>query len=85
MVGFSSMAPFDCAMRMSNSDAGSPSDWMMTFECPSSDNHERIDETMYGPSLPMIKAADAQDVPVLMSVPTMKSKCGCPSCVPATA
>ena len=46
------MAPFDCTMRMTTSDAGSPPDWMMTFECPSSDNHERIDETMYGSSLP---------------------------------
>ena len=79
------MAPFDCTMRMTISDASSPSDWMMTFECPSSDNHERIDETMYGSSQPLIKTADAQAAPVLMSVPTMKSKCGCPCCVPATA
>ena len=66
------MAPFDCTMRMTISDAGSPSNWMMTFECPSSDNHERIDETMYGSSLPLIRTADAQAAPVLMSVPTMK-------------
>ena len=79
------MAPFDCTMRMTISDAGSPSDWMMTSECPSSDNHERIDETLYGSSLPLIKTADAQAALVLMSVPTMKSKCGCPCCVPATA
>ena len=68
------MAHFDCAMRMTTSDAGSPSDWMMTFECPSSDNRERIEETMYGPSLPLIKSVDAQAAPLFMS----KSKCGSP-------
>ena len=71
-------------MRMTTSDVGSASDLMMTFECPSSDNHERIDETMYGSSLPLIKTADAQAALAPMSVPTMKSKCGCPWCVPAT-
>ena len=39
------MEPFDCTMRTTTSDAGSTSDWMMTSERPSSDNHERIDET----------------------------------------
>ena len=61
------MAPFDCTMRMTTSDAGSPSDWMMTFECPSSDNHKRIDETMYGSSLPLTKTADAQAAPTHVS------------------
>ena len=42
---------------------------MMTFEWPSSDNHERIDETVYGSSLPLIKKVDAQAAPVLMSAP----------------
>ena len=83
--GFFILALFDCTMRMTTSDADSPSDRMMTFECPSSDNHERIDETMYGSSLPLINTADAQAAPVLMSVPTVKSKCGCPRCVPAAA
>ena len=49
------MAHLDCTMRMTTSDAGSPSDWMMTFECPSSDNHERIDETMYGSLLAFVQ------------------------------
>ena len=53
------MTPFDCTMRMTTSDAGAPSDWMMTIECPSSDNHERSEETMYGSSLPLIKTVDA--------------------------
>ena len=60
---------------MTTSDAGSPSDWKMTFECPSSDNHERIEATQYGSSLPLSETADAQAAPVLLSVPTMKSKC----------
>ena len=38
------MALLDCTMRMTTSDAGSPSGWMLIFECPSSDNHKRIDE-----------------------------------------
>ena len=71
------MAPFVCTMRMTTSDAGSPSDLMMTFGWPSSDNHERIDETMFG-SLPLIKTVDAQAAPVLMSVSIMKSRCGAP-------
>ena len=80
-VDVPSLQPFDCTMRMATSDAGSPSVWMMTFECPNSDKHERIDETTYGSSLPLIKTVDAQAAPGLMSVPTMKSKCGCPWCV----
>ena len=64
------MAPFDCTMRMTTSDGGSPSDRMMTFECLSSDNHERIDETLFGSYLPLIETVDAQAVRVLMSVPT---------------
>ena len=65
------MTPFDCTMRMTTSDAGAPSDWMMTIECPSSDNHERSEETMYGSSLPLIKTVDAQAAPGPMSVPTV--------------
>ena len=42
---------------------------MMTIECPSSDNHERSEETMYGSSLPLIKTVDAQAAPGPMSVP----------------
>ena len=45
MVG-SIRAPLDCTMRMT-SDVAPPSDWMMTFNL-SSDNHDRIDETMTG-------------------------------------
>ena len=52
--GFSIIAPFDCNMRITASDAGSPSD-CRTFECSNSDNHERFDETMYGSPLPLIK------------------------------
>ena len=50
-------------MRMTTSDGGSPSDWTMTFECPGSDKHERMDETVYG------QTVDAQAAPVLMSEP----------------
>ena len=69
---------FGCTMRMTTSDAASPSDRIKTLGCPNSDNHERIDETMYGSSLRLTKTVDAQAAPVLMSVPIMKSKCGCP-------
>ena len=75
------MAPLGGATRMTTSDAVSPSAGMMTFEGPSSDNHERIDETMHGS---LIKTVDAQAAPVLTSVPTVKSKCGCRGRVPAT-
>ena len=71
------MTPFDRTMRMTTSDAGSPLDWMLTFECPSCDNHERIDETMSGSSLLCIKTVNVDAAHVLMSVPTVKSNCGC--------
>ena len=78
--GFSIIALFGCTLRMTTS----ASDCMMNFEYHSSDNNERIDETMYGSSLPLTKTADAPAALVLMSFPTMKSKCGCPCCVLAT-
>ena len=78
------MAPFDCTMRMTTSDAGSPSDWMMTFDCSSYDNQEGIEAPRYGSSFPLVRTADARAAPVRMLIPTMKSKCGCLGCVPET-
>ena len=80
--GFAIISLFDCTMRMTTSDADSLFDCVTTFECPSSDNHWRIDEAMYG-SLPLTKTADTQTALVLMSVPIIRSKCGCLCCGPA--
>ena len=68
------MAPFACTMGMTSSDDGSPSDWLITFECRSSDIHERIEGRMYGSPQSLVKTVDAQAAPVLMSVPIMNSK-----------
>ena len=65
--GFSITAPFACTMRMSSSDAGSPSDRMTTFACPSSEYHEKLVAMRYRSSLPVFGTADAHAAPVLMS------------------
>ena len=64
---------FERILRITTSDADSPYDCTMTFECSSSDNHERIDETMYG-SLLLTETADSQRAPVLTSVPIIRSR-----------